>query len=320
MNVKIFITIDTEEDTWGVYKKRNNPVENVHRLPLLQKLFDSYEVIPTYLVDYAVIIDKEARNILKKIHNSGKCEIGTHCHPWNTPPFEEENNNYNSMLCNLTYKLQFKKIKTLHNAISEYFGEEPICFRAGRWAFSIETALCLHELGYKVDTSISPFIVWSNINGPNFSLKANPALYRFDPDDIFAEKRAGSLLEVPPTIGFFQNNFERCASIRELIMQSSLSRLHLLGILDRLKIINFRWLSPEISDASDMISLAKTFIQKGYPFLNMSFHSTSLLPGCSPFVSNDDEYKKLIENIEQFIKFAANNGLEFSPLSDSLEL
>ena len=223
------------------------------------------------------------------------------------------------MLCNLPYELQFKKIKTLHNTIIKYFDIVPICFRAGRWAFSTNTALCLHELGYKVDTSISPFCDWSNATGPNF-LEASTMPYLFNHADIFSKKRGGSLLEVPPSIGFFQTNFQRCTYIRNLIMHSPLSRWHLLGLLDRLRMLNFRWLSPELSNGLDMINLAKSFIKKGYSFLNMSFHSTSLLPGCSPFVRNEHEFQRFIKDIEIFLKFAVNNGLKFSPLSDSMEL
>ena len=68
-----------------------------------------------------------------------------------------------------------------------------------------------------------------------------------------------------------------------------------------------------------MVLLAKNFIRKGHSFLNMTFHSTSLLPGKSPFIRNDHEFHNFFEKIEMFLQFAVDNGLKFSPLSDALE-
>lgn len=85
MGIKVFMTIDTEEDSWGDFRKTHNPVGNVYRIPLLQELFDRYGAVPTYLINWPVVMDEKARDILKKIYDDGRCEIGTHCHPWNTP-------------------------------------------------------------------------------------------------------------------------------------------------------------------------------------------------------------------------------------------
>jgi len=87
--MKLIITIDTEEDSWNRYSRTENPCNNIEQLVPLQELIDSYNVIPTYLLTLPVVNDKRSQSILKKIVSEGKCEIGTHCHPWNTPPFTE---------------------------------------------------------------------------------------------------------------------------------------------------------------------------------------------------------------------------------------
>jgi len=319
MPVKLFITIDTEEDTWNKYSFDHNPVENVSRLPIIQDIFDRYGAMPTYLVNWPVVADNNARHILAEILAKGRCEIGTHCHPWNTPPFEEKINTYNSQICNLPYELIIKKIETLHKAIVKHFKITPVCFRAGRWGFGSEVARSIHNLGYRVDTSITPFVDWTNDWGHDFS-EASTYTYWFDPDDILREKEGGCLLEVPPTIGFYQKNFKLCNSVRKWILKKPLSRYHVLGILDRLRILNFRWLSPEFSSGSDMIRLSKTFIQSGHDFLNLTFHSTSLLPGKSPFIHNQKQLETFFYDVEMFLEFAVNRGMTFLPLCKAVEV
>ena len=317
MSIKMFITIDTEEDTWNEWTRTGNSVENIDLIPKLQELFDRFEAVPTYLVDYPVVTNDRAMRIIREIHDRGRCEIGTHCHPWNTPPFEEEINSHNSRLNNLSYELIFKKVETLHEEIKKRLGVIPKCFRAGRWGFGPNVARCIHELGYMIDTSITPLWDWSYEDGPDF-YDAPIYPYRFNPDDILTDNPKGCILEVSPTFGFFQKNIKRCARVRKWILSSPLARFHVLEILDKLRLLNLRWLSPEYFDGSEMISLSENMIRVGYQSLNMMFHSNSLLPGKSEFVRNDNEIEDFLHNIELLLEFVVDNGLEFSALSGAL--
>jgi hypothetical protein len=318
MTVQVFITIDTEEDNWDNYQATGNSVENVYRIPELQELFDRYRAIPTYLVNWPVVTDDRARATLKAIHDRGRCEIGTHCHPWNTPPFEEEINAFNSMMCNLPTALLEKKMQRLHQAIVDGLKVRPVCFRAGRWGFDGRVARLLQDLGYKVDTSISPYVDWSAYHGPDFSRGLSSA-YLFDPENIMAPDQKGALLEVPPTVGFYQRYGRACYWLREKLRRKPLSRLRLLGTLDRLGMLNFRWLSPELSRGSDMIRLAKQWIRFGHRFLNVSLHSTSMVPGKGPFVGPDKTLAQFLSDMEMFLEYATAEGLVFSPLSGALD-
>jgi hypothetical protein len=174
-------------------------------------------------------------------------------------------------------------------------------------------------LGYQIDTSVTPFNDWSDLGGPDF-WEAPSIHYRFDPIDVLSEKGNGCLLEVPHSIGFFQRNTKLCSHILKSISRNPLFRFHLAVILDKLKIINRRWLSPEVSRGHDMILLAKSMIQNGGSYLNMSFHSTSLLPGKSPFVHNEWEFQRFLSDIEVFLRFAKVQGMRFFPLKGALEI
>ena len=85
--------------------------------------------------------------------------------------------------------------------------------------------------------------------------------------------------------------------------------------MDRLKVLNHRWLSPELANSSDMIRLAESFLSSGHRHLNMCFHSNSLVPGISPFVGDDSELTIFLHRIRDFLEYAVTNSWEFAPLS-----
>lgn len=310
------ITIDTEEDNWSDYASA--PVlSNIERLPDLQKLFDRYGVTPTYLISFPVATDRNSISLLRKIMEDGRCEIGAHLHPWNTPPFEEEKTPKNTMLFNLDKDLQYRKLESLHSKIAENFRYEPVTFRTGRWGFDLAVAENIHRLGYKVDTSVSPYSNWEKYDGPDFS----------DRSPVPQHIRVGNggnpdsrILEVPATIGFLQDDYGRCNRYLKTISGGALRHLRLVGILDRLGVINKVCLSPEPDTADKMIGLAKSMKRNGHQVLNMFFHSTSLKHGLNHFTKTREEAEELTNRIEKFLRYAAESNIRPMRLSDSLDL
>lgn len=319
MKRTLFITIDTEEDNWGDYDPRRYSVENIRQIPIVQELFDRYEAIPTYLVNYPVATNSKAVDILEPIYADKRCEIGTHLHPWNTPPFSERIVPANTMLCNLPQDLIGTKLGALHGRIKEAFGACPVCFRAGRWGFNGNVARALIDQGYLIDSSITPFVDWSDYHGPNFS-GAYRDIYRIDPHHILEPTPEGKLIEVPPSIGFFQKNSTFAYEFHRFLKRRVSSKLRIIGILDKLNLLNFRWLCPELSDSHSMIRLARAFIENGCQYLNMSFHSTTLLPGKSPYVKDTRDLADFLDRIREFLEFADNAGFSSRPLSHALNI
>jgi hypothetical protein len=316
----LVITIDTEEDQWNPADNGGVSVENIRRIPQLQALFDRLGAIPTYPTTYQVAFNDLSSRVLKEIRIDGRCEIGAHCHPWNTPPFEESRENHSTMVCNLSFDLQYRKLSNIPEMIIDRFESNPTCFRAGRWGFGSSIAEIIEKLGFRVDSSITPHCSWKEYQGPDFSA-ALPIAYRFTAGDILSPDPEGNLMEIPPTIGFLQKNCRRCASIRKIIMKGSLSSCHLLGLLDRLGILNLRWLSPELSNAREMIVLAKQFMANyQQPLLNLTFHSSSLLPGRNMFVRNKRDLSIFLEKLERFLVFASENDFTFFSLSAAAEV
>ncbi len=314
--MKLIITIDAEEDNWGGYANRAFTTENITKLPELQALLDEFGAMPTYLVTYPVVQDERASAIIEEILRRGRCEIGAHCHPWNTPPHEEDGRRENRMLCSLPRELQYRKISHLHEAIRARFGVSPVGFRSGRWSYNADVASTLYRLGYTIDTSVTPYTTWMRYEGPDFT-QASPRPYRFTVDDVFREIPDGPLLEVPPTIGFLQRHFALSNRILDAASRQPLARARLVGLLATLRVVNKVWLSPELSTGKEMIGLARSMMRNDYPLLNMIFHSTALQPGLTPFVRTSDDSRRFRRSLREFLVFARDQGVESIGLSQA---
>lgn len=218
------------------------------------------------------------------------------------------------MLSNLDAALQSRKLEALHMKIVENFGFEPVTFRSGRWGFDRTVARTIHRMGYKVDTSVSPYSNWETYHGPDFS-ESTPRPYEIRLDD--GGKPDARIFEVPATIAFLQDDYDRCNRRMKAISGGALRRFRLLGILDRLKLLNKVCLSPEPDTAESMIGLAESMKRNGYKVLNLFFHSTSLKHGLNHFTKTEEEAAELMARIGRFLEYAAHSGIRPIKLSES---
>jgi peptidoglycan/xylan/chitin deacetylase (PgdA/CDA1 family) len=314
--VKLVVTVDVEEDQWGITPPRYATVHNVYRLPALQKLFSEFGIVPMYLLTYPVVSDQQAVAILREPLDRGGCEIGTHCHPWNTPPHEESLNKYNSMLCNLPSTLQFEKVQRLHEAIQDKFEMTPIAFRSGRWGFDSEVARNIVRLGYRIDTSITPYTSWAQTSGPDFSY-VSPQPYTFMEESPTDRNPRGALAEIPVSIGYLHGEFQACAKLAERLSSGPLRRLKLGGLLSRLHLLRKVWLSPEMETPARMMQLVRQMRHQGYEVLNLVFHSSALMGGCGPFVRSQSDEQTFMRNLNTFFHLALKDGIGFVTLSEA---
>src|SRR5262249_39372525 len=137
-------------------------VSNVGALPRLAELCTEYGVRPSYLCTYPVVSTQESAAILRLLRQRGACEIGTHLHPWNTPPFLGVPGRDGDERVQKYYQFELgperfrAKLETLHRAVAAVAGEHPRSFRAGRFGIDAPTLQELIPLGYEVDTSVTP--------------------------------------------------------------------------------------------------------------------------------------------------------------------
>jgi len=316
--MKLVITIDTEEDEWTGYDPTRWGLENIRQIPTMQRLFDRFGALPTYLITYPVATDEKSIETLRDIAQTERCEIGAHCHPWNTPPLSTSADAKSTMLFRLPADLQFRKIETLHQTITKNFGKPPTSFRSGRWGYGPDVARALAKLQYRVDTSVMSRIDWTSSHGQDYS-DMTPTPYHFHPEAIFHPNSQGPLLQVPATVGFIQNNQRRSAAWDRRLRSLPLNPLKLIGLCDRLGWINKVWLSPEQSTADHMIALTRSLLRTSLPIVNLFFHSSALQPGCTPFVKTDADRVDFLKRIETFLVFAKAAGIESIRLSDAVD-
>lgn len=315
--MRLVVTIDVEEDQWGMRKGRQSTTDNIRQIPALTAVFRDFNIVPTYLVTFPVVSDDGAVAILRHAYDAGQCEIGMHCHPWTTPPFEESITRYNSMLCNLDPLLQRRKLHRLHEAIVTRLRTRPIAYRAGRWGYGRETAQILQELGCRIDSSVTPYTSWVRSYGPDYSC-LTPEPYRFAAEQIFSPNPSGNLIEIPATIGYVRGNFDSCAELSHRLVTSPFQRWRLTSLLARLGIVRKVWLSPEQETIARLIRLVKQMQWHGYTVLNLVFHSSSLLADCNPFVRTAGQQQTFLLRLRQLLEFCRRSDIAFERLS-SLE-
>ncbi len=296
----LVVTIDTEEDQWGPHDGETSVI-NLSSIPRLQSLFDSYGVMPTYLVSYPVASDNGSSAILRGILNSGRCEIGTHLHPWNTPPVREEATSRNSMLGNLPYELQYEKVVSITEFLTSRFGARPTSFRTGRWGLGKETIKALISCGYLVDSSVTPFISWEAYDGPSFVSAPFEPYFIDSAGKILVESKNDAILEIPATVGYSRWPFKRLR-LAEGILERMPSCLHAAGLASRLNIVRKIWLEPEMETSRNMDLLSRVLLGRGVGVLNMFFHSNSLVPGFTPFINSEADLDEFYRRLSTFFR------------------
>jgi len=312
--VIVAVTIDTEEDDWGRFEETGATTRNIAHLPELQELFDHWGARPTYLVNRPPLLDAAAVEVLGKLAQRTSVEIGAHCHPWNTPPSSGNGAN-RSMMASLSDEQNGAKIREVGNRLLAELGIRPSAFRAGRWGFGASVARPLIAQGYSIDTSVTPFMDWRSMGGPDYT-EAPSVPYRFLPDEPLQPSELGQLIELPATVGFLRPGFRMSARIRQRLEAGPITRRTCVGPLDRLGLFARRWLSPENASADTMIRLAEACVAEGQTYLQATLHSCALLPGATPFVRDQHDRRDFLLRLNTFLGHCWSAGFEFLTLSE----
>jgi hypothetical protein len=115
----------------------------------------------------------------------------------------------------------------------------------------------------------------------------------------------GALLELPVSSGFTRRPFGWRAAAQAALGGRALRRLPLARLASRLGIVRHVILTPEAESVDDMLQLAERLLEQGERFLHFFWHSPSLVPGLSPFVSSLDDRTRLFHSIEAFLNGAS---------------
>ncbi|GAC1341036.1 MAG: hypothetical protein NVSMB18_12290 [Acetobacteraceae bacterium] len=282
--------VDTEEEfDWDApFDPASTSVENIACQELAQLAFDEYGVVPTYAVDYPVASTAASVAVLKRFQDEGRCEIGAHLHPWVNPPQGEAVNAFNSYACNLPGALMRAKLEVLTRTIERNFGRPPAVYKAGRYGVDAATPAVLAALGYRADASVVPHTEFRADGGPDF---------RGFPDQPFLV--APGLVEVPLSVHFV--GAAAAAGSRLYGLLSPWLRLR--GIAARLGVLERMRLSPEGHDLDDLVRQTKAALARGDRYFALTYHSSSLLPGGSPYARTAHERDVFLRTLTQYVQF-----------------
>lgn len=299
-DVLLIVSIDTEEDNWN---RGGQPVtlENIRELRRLAAFFDRLGVRPTYFTTYQVANERWAAQLVRDVCD-GNGEIAAHLHPWNTPPQLEPLVPRNSMLNNLPVPLQLAKLQRLTATLEAAFDRRPHSFRAGRYGLGRDTVAALMLCGYRVDSSVTPFVSWEGVDdGPTF-VGAPLGAYWLGPDRDVRRPATEGVLEIPLSCGFGRGPMGLWDPAGRFLDAAPLRPLRLAGQAALKRLFHRIALSPELASVDEMLALSRRLLERGVHHLQLSWHSPSLKPGLSPYAATAADVTRLYASVEAYLE------------------
>ncbi len=288
----LLVTVDVEGDNlWS--RPKNVGTRNARFLPRFQEVCERHDLRPTYLTSYEMACCREFQSFARDVLRRDACEIGMHLHAWNSPPLFRltgDDSAVHPYLTEYPEEVIRQKIAFLTNCLEDAFGVEMTSHRAGRWGFNDLYACIILEAGYRVDTSVTPFVSWRKAigdpkgqGGPDYS-EFPSAPYFVSPTDIRKEGHT-LLLEVPVST-------ERIA-IRDGVPADAGPNPHIV-----------KWLRPTGRNLAGMQRLVERGISLQSDCVVMAIHSSELMPGGSPSFPRAEDVEKLYDDLERLFRAA----------------
>jgi hypothetical protein len=298
------VTVDCECDKGPAWRTRRPlAFEGVHAglAGRLHPLFRRFGAKPTYLLSPELLRDARAVERLASLEG---CELGTHLHGELAEPGAFEPDVTNAVQRDYPRDVEAAKLGWLTAAFRDAFGRAPRSFRAGRFGLGANTVGLLDDLGYAVESSVTPHVDWSDVS-PGLSFVGAPTQpYHPDPAEP-ARPGDARLLEVPVTV-----------------RPGRLARVPLLG-----KRLEHRWLRPTRSSGEALVALARETVEaesREHPgrtvVLNAMFHNVEVVAGASPYASTDDEARRIVERLGTLLEHCRAEGIPCVGLEDVPEV
>jgi peptidoglycan/xylan/chitin deacetylase (PgdA/CDA1 family) len=298
---RVLLGVDTEADNqWEAASRENIAVRNIAELARLQELCDEYGVRPTYLLTQEVAVDAESKAILKELAATGRSEIGTHHHPWTTPPLVEDH----LYPLNLTPEHFHAQLRELTQAVTDVTGERPVSYRAGRNGFAGWQVEILEREGYLIDSSVDPFFNERKKGGPSFA--GAPMTPYFVSGENPCRPGPTKLLELPITSALNR----QWPQWLQTVYADYTPAYQFRRVLRLLRIARPIWLRPSYSKTQDMLWLAEKLVSTKAPLANIIFHSSELLPGGSPYNVTETDVERFYEALRKLLELLAKRGVQ----------
>lgn len=309
---RLVVLIDVEEEfDWsGGFDRQATGTAHVERLRRADAVFAEHGIVPTGLLTYPVVDRPASAAVIAELVAAGRMVPGAHLHPWVTPPHDEPVNDRNSFPGNLPRDLERAKLAALTERIEQALGQRPRVYQAGRYGLGEATRALLTEAGYRVDTSVCPPFDYRPEGGPDWSRASN------DPE------WHGPLLSIPVTGAFVGAARRLAPGLYRLAGRRPLRPLRGRALLARSHLAERIRLSPEGQEPADMLRLVRHLMARGCRVFSFSFHSPSLLPGCTSYVRDEAQASAFLDSFRRFFEgfFGELGGRPATPLELADEL
>lgn len=315
----VIITIDVEpDDAWTDHL--NPSVRNVHELLRLHEVLKRCGARATLLVTQRVIDDAACRDTLKRLVNDGGAEVGTHLHPWETPPFaaSKMDTRYATFPHELSPHEFEAKLTHLTESIAQYF-DRPRSYRAGRWGFAASHVGTLEHLGYVADTSVIPRVDWRETFGLPASEGGRGGVdYRFAPRAIYRQSYEdvclpglARLIELPVSVEFtrampawMDRNYGRLPNAAHRVLR-------------KIGWVRPVWATPAEEPLDRLLLLVDRAMAERRELFNIAFHSSELMLDGSPTSRTVDEVDGMFDRMERVLTALRDHGCRFATMGEA---
>lgn len=302
MERKFIVTVDTEGDNlWAWHEGQPIATNNTRYIARFQELCEQYGFKPTYLTNYEMAMDDEWVSYAKPKAKAGLCEIGMHIHAWNSPPDYPLDNKFggNSYITEYPEQMLREKVSYIVELLREKFEAPITSSRSGRWATDETYFQALVVAGIKIDCSVTPGIDLSDIPGCSRNCGNNYATYENKVAEIYP-----GLLEIPLTTR--KVHWAADGSLKHKIKSL------LLG--------EDMWLRSCKKSLRYLYTITEKIEQDGSDYLEFMLHSSELMPGGSPYFTNEKEVEQLYELLTVYFDHLKNSNYIGVTLSEYAEM
>lgn len=283
------ITVDTEGDNmWRKLYSRNAikyrmTTKNAEYLHRFQSLCESYELHPTYFVDYEMSQAEPFVEMARDGLRRGTLEVGMHMHAWSCPPYYDlEPSGWS---CGNPYIGEYpvgvvrKKVDYLTKSLQDIFQTDIVSHRSGRWYLDRKYLWILKEFGYYADCSVTPGVDWSG----------NPGLTAGSKGTDYRRYSSGSY-----EMSLLRPHRHGKSGIWEIPVSIEPGKD---GVL--------QWLRPNGKNSQEMRSVVSSKEQSGEDYIEFMIHSSELMEKGSPNFLTKEAIDNLYGDIKELFEFAS---------------
>jgi len=295
------VTIDTECDKgpgWRVEKPFAFEGISVGVRERLEPLFASLGAKGTYLLSNEVLEHEPSMDVLRR----AQADLGAHLHGETVEPDAHVPDVTAAFQRDYPEAVERAKLTNLTATFTRAVGRAPRAFRAGRFGVGPASLRILDDLGYRVESSVTPHMDWAQAGAPGLTfLRAPTQPYHPSWEDAGVPGPC-PLWEVPITIRKGWKN-----------------RIPLLGAR-----LDPRWLRPTRASGAALVALARDEITSADPrrpcVLTCMFHNVEVVEGKSPYAKTEAEARRILGSLAELLAFARREGIAVVGLSDVPEI